>query len=46
VSGLRTRRGGSLVVLGHVELDEPVDGRDVVERVQEQPAMLGSVRLR
>jgi hypothetical protein len=31
--------GDSLVVLGHVELDEPLDGREVVERVQEQPAM-------
>ena len=31
--------GDSLVVLGHVELDEPLDGRDVVERVQEQPPM-------
>ena len=29
-----------LVVLDHVERDQPLDGRDVVERVQEQPAML------
>ena len=27
------------VALGHVELDEPFDTRDVVERVQEKPAM-------
>jgi hypothetical protein len=32
--------GDPLVVLGHVERDEPLDGRDVVERVQEQPSML------
>jgi hypothetical protein len=31
--------GDSLVVLGHLELDEPLDGREVVERVQEQPPM-------
>src|SRR5580658_3354399 len=32
--------GDPLVVLDHVELDEPPDGCEVVERVQEQPAML------
>jgi hypothetical protein len=32
--------GDPLVVLNHVELDEPPDGREVVALVQEQPAML------
>ena len=40
VSGPRTRVGDPLVVLGHVERDEPLDGREMVERVQEQAAML------
>jgi hypothetical protein len=32
--------GKRLVVLGHVESDEPLHGREIVERVQEQPLML------